>query len=139
MVAGALLWRQNGNVPASLTGPDGVLRIREALMVAALLLGGAVLVNWAQQRGLTGLLVGTGLAALADAHAPMASLVSLFGAGQLNAPQLFLGVMVALSANALTRGTVAWVSGGWRFGSGVALALGANLMVAWTWVLAVGV
>ncbi len=139
LVAGALLWRQNGNVPASLTGPDGVLRIREALMVAALLLGGAVLVNWAQQRGLTGLLVGTGLAALADAHAPMASLVSLFGAGRLNAPQLFLGVMVALSANALTRGTVAWVSGGWRFGSGVALALGANLMVAWTWVLAVGV
>ena len=68
LVAGALLWRQNGNVPASLTGPDGVLRIREALMVAALLLGGAALVNWAQQRGLTGLLVGTGLAALADAH-----------------------------------------------------------------------
>lgn len=138
VVLGALLWRQDGGVPASLAGQAAVLRVREAVMVAALLLGGAVLVNWAQQRGMTGLLLGTGVAALADAHAPMASLMALFGAGRLTATQLFLGAMVAISANGLTRSAVAWLSGGWRFGTGVALALLLNLAVAWAWVLGVG-
>jgi len=104
-------------------------------MVAALLLGGAILVNWAQQGGVTSLLVGIGVAALADAHAPMASLLSLFGAGHLSHAHLILGIMVAMSANAITRTTVAVVSGGWRFGAGVALALCLNLVVGWGWVV----
>ncbi|MGE5451339.1 MAG: MgtC/SapB family protein [Acidobacteriota bacterium] len=135
LILGALLWRQDGAMPASLSGQEAVLRIREAVMVVALLLGGAVVVNAAQQRGMTGLLLGTGVAALADAHAPVASLMSLFSAGRLTAEQLFLGVLVAISANALTRSAVAGLSGGWRFGVGVALALAVNLTVAWGWVL----
>jgi uncharacterized membrane protein (DUF4010 family) len=116
------------------SAPRAVLRLREALMVAALLLGGSILVNWAQQGGVTSLLMGIGVAALADAHAPMASLLSLFGAGHLSHAHLILGIMVAMSANAITRSTVAVVSGGWRFGVGVASALGLNLVVGWAWV-----
>ena len=134
MLLGAMLWRQDGHgVPSS--APRSVLRLREALMVAGLLLGGAILVNWAQQRGMTSLLMGIGVAALADAHAPMASLLSLFGAGHLSHDHLILGIMVAMSANAITRSTVAVVSGGWRFGAGVAFALGLNLLVGWAWVV----
>ena len=103
-------------------------------MVALLLVGGAVLVNLAQQLGTTGVMLGTAIAALADAHAPMASLLSLFGAGHLSHAHLILGIMVAKSANAITRSTVAVVSGGWRFGVGVASALGLNLVVGWAWV-----
>lgn len=134
LVMGAMLWRHNGAVPIQ-SDPHAVLRLREAVLVAGLLLGGALIVNWAQQRGLNGLLVGTGVAALADAHAPMASLMALFGAGHLTAHHLLLGVMVAISANGLTRSAVACLAGGWRYGASVALALTVNLAVAWAWVL----
>ena len=134
LLLGGLLWRQDGHSQHQ-SSPRAVLRLREALMVAALLMGGAILVNWAQQGGVTSLLVGIGVAALADAHAPMASLLSLFGAGHLSHAHLILGIMVAMSANAITRSTVAVVSGGWRFGSGVAVALGLNLLVGWAWLL----
>ena len=133
MLLGAVLWRQDGHSHHQ-SAPRAVLRLREALMVAALLLGGSILVNWAQQGGVTSLLMGIGVAALADAHAPMASLLSLFGAGHLSHAHLILGIMVAMSANAITRSTVAVVSGGWRFGVGVASALGLNLVVGWAWV-----
>ena len=103
-------------------------------MVAALLMGGAVLVEWAQQRGLTGLLLGTGLAALADAHAPMASLVSLFGAGRLERAPVVSGG----DGGPQRQCPDTWLGGlgvrGWRFGAGVTLALVLNLMVAWAWV-----
>ena len=101
-------------------------------MVAALLFGGSVLVYWAQQGGVSGLLLGTGVAALADAHAPMASLMSLYAAGKLTAPLLMTGIMVALSANAVTRASVASLSGGWRFGAGVTVVLVLNLVVGWS-------
>ena len=133
VVLGVLLWRQDGGAPATLAGQDAVLRIREAVMVAALLLGGAVLVNWAQQRGMTGLLLGTGVAALADAHAPMASLMALADAGRISPAWLSLGVMVALGANGITRTAVAFLSGGARFGTAVGGILVLNLLCVGGW------
>ncbi len=135
VVLGVLLWRQDGGAPATLAGQDAVLRIREAVMVAALLLGGAVLVNWAQQRGMTGLLLGTGVAALADAHAPMASLMALADAGRISPAWLSLGVMVALGANGITRTAVAFLSGGARFGLAVGGILALNLLVVGVWLV----
>ena len=133
VVLGVLLWRQDGGAPATLAGQDAVLRLREAVMVAALLLGGAVLVNWAQQRGMTGLLLGTGVAALADAHAPMASLMALADAGRISPAWLSLGVMVALGANGITRTAVAFLSGGARFGTAVGGILVLNLLCVGGW------
>ena len=101
--------------------------------MAALLLAGAVVVSLAQQHGVRGLLWGTGVAALADAHAPMASLLSLYGASQLSAAHLLTGLMVAVSANAVTRAGAATLSGGRRFGLGVAAALVLNVLGAWAW------
>jgi uncharacterized membrane protein (DUF4010 family) len=134
LIMGGLAWRHGGPMPPQPAQP-AVLRLREAVMVAALLLAGAILVNLAQQRGVGSLLVGTAVAALADAHAPMASLMTLFGAGQLNGAHLLWGLMTAISANALTRAGVAALAGGWRFGLGVAAALLVNLAVTWAWVL----
>lgn len=131
---GVLLWRR-GEGGQSLGETREVLRIREAAMVAGLLMGGAVLVNLARQHGMAGLMLGTGVAAIADAHAPMASLMSLFGAGHLSAPNLRMGVLVALSVNGVTRSAVAFVAGGPRFGWGVMLALAANLVVVWAYAL----
>lgn len=112
----------------------GVLKLREALLVAGLLLGGAVLLGWAQHRGVSGLLLGTAVAALADAHAPMVSLMSMHGAGALSVSHLLLGLMVALSVNGVTRSIAGWLAGGCAFGVRVAGALLLNIGLAWVFV-----
>lgn len=137
LVLGGLLWRHVETAVLARPEQPAVLRLREALSMAALLLAGAVVVSLAQQYGVGGLLWGAAVAALADAHAPMASLLSLYGAGQLSVSHLMTGLMVAVSANALTRAGAATLSGGRRFGLGVAAALTVNVLGAWVW-LAVG-
>jgi uncharacterized membrane protein (DUF4010 family) len=103
---------------------SGPLRLREALLVVSLLGAVSVLVGWAQQRfGDAGLLAGTALAALADAHAPVVALGGLSAAGQLSSAEVPTGVLVAVAANAVTRGATAFVAGGRRYGSVVAGAL----------------
>lgn len=133
-VIGLTLWRRAVGGATDPTTPQSggrVLRLREAVLVAALLVGGAVLVQWAQQQGSAGLLAATGIAALADAHAPVVALLSLHRAGQLGLHLGVAGVLVAVSVNSLTRTVVAAVSGGSRFGIGLAGALLANLAVVW--------
>lgn len=134
LALGVVLWRR-GEAVKPWVETHEVLRIREAALVAGLLMGGALLVNLARQHGVAGLMLGTGVAAIADAHAPMASLMSLFGAGHLSAPNLRMGLLVALSVNGLTRSAAAFVAGGARFGWGVTLALAVNLVVVWGYAL----
>lgn len=134
LTLGALLWQHQGGEVVPASGQRNVLRLREAVMVALLLVGAALVVSYAQKQGVGGLLLGTGVAAIADAQAPMASLLAMYGAGTLPAEHLLMGLMVALSVNSTTRGTVACVSGGWRFGVVVAAALAANMVMGWAWV-----
>ena len=106
---------------------QGPLRVREALIVAALLAVVAVGVTWAQQRfGTLGLFGGTALAALADAHAPVAALAALQSAGTLEAATLVLGVLLAVAANSATRSVAAFTAGGRGYG----LALASSLLVS---------
>lgn len=112
---------------------DRVLRLREALLVAALLLGGALLVQWARGWGELGLVAGVAVAALADAHAPVVAVLSLQQSGQLVLAQAMQAVLTAVSVNSLTRTMVAFMAGGVRFGLAVGGALALNLLVAWAW------
>jgi uncharacterized membrane protein (DUF4010 family) len=106
---------------------QGPLRVREALIVAALLAVVAVGVAWAQQRfGTLGLLGGTALAGLADAHAPVAALAALQSAGTLEAATLVLGVLLAVAANSATRSVAAFTAGGRGYG----LAIASSLLVS---------
>ena len=102
-------------------------------MVGALLMGGAVLVNLAQQRGELGLMVGTAIAALADAHAPMVALMSMSGSGLIGPDLAMSGVLLAITVNSASRSVAAWVAGGWTYGLVVATALAVNVALAWTW------
>ena len=81
-------------------------------------------------------MTGTALAALADAHAPVAALATLFAQGEVDAAALRLGVLAAVSANAATRVLTARVAGGHGFGARMALSLlastGAAVVVAAT-------
>ncbi|KPF95740.1 hypothetical protein IP87_16125, partial [beta proteobacterium AAP121] len=105
------------------------------LAVAALLGAVAVGVAWAQRQfGNTGLLLGTALAALADAHAPVAAAAARHGSAEVDAAVLRQVVLVAVGTNALTRTVTAFVAGGRRYGLGIGASLvlstGAALAVA---------
>ena len=107
------------------------LRPREAFTVALALALVALLVGTAQRHfGDTGLQVGIALAALVDAHAPVASLASLHAAGTLSADQFVRGVLVAVGTNTLTRCMVALAAGGRAYALRVAAALVASLACA---------
>jgi len=80
--------------------------------------------------GDTGLQVGIALAALVDAHAPVASLASLHAAGTLSVDQFVRGVLVAVGTNTLTRCMVALAAGGRAYALRVAAALVASLACA---------
>ncbi|MDL2337462.1 MAG: DUF4010 domain-containing protein [Pseudomonadota bacterium] len=119
--------------PADLPPQKGsALRPREALLVALLLGLVALLVGNAQHRfGDAGLMVSIGIAALVDAHAPVASLASLHAAGGMPTNRVVLGVLIAITANSLTRCAVAAVAGGRAYALRVGAALMAGLTVAW--------
>lgn len=108
------------------------LRLREAITVAALLLAVAAAVTWAQARfGASGLWAGTALAALADAHAPIAAVMSLHQAGAVSTPDSVQVVLLAVSVNTASRCVVAALAGGARFALWVSAVLVASVGAAW--------
>ncbi|MDN6886567.1 DUF4010 domain-containing protein [Variovorax sp. CAN2819] len=113
------------------------LRPREALAVALALALVALLVGSAQRHfGDAGLQAGIALAALVDAHAPVASLASLHAAGTLTTDLFIQGVLVAVGTNTLTRCAVAFGAGGRAYALRVGVALLASLgcaCIAATW------
>ncbi|MCZ8175220.1 MAG: DUF4010 domain-containing protein [Burkholderiaceae bacterium] len=138
LAAVALWWRSPRGKVAAPAGnaARGPLRVREAVAVATLLAVVAVAVAWAQREfGALGALGGTALAALVDAHAPVAALASLHAAGSLGGGALLQGVLVAVAANSATRALAAFSAGGRDFGSLVAgsllLSTGGAATVAW--------
>lgn len=138
-VAALSLWRAGDNGRAAVLGERSALQLREALLVALLLAGVALLVGQAQQRfGHAGVLASVAIAALADAHAPVASLLSLFAARQLDAQTLLSGTLLAVAVNTLTRLVTAFAAGGAAYAlrvaaallTGLAAAAGASLLAA---------
>lgn len=139
LLIGGLLWRRAPDAPPLVLPPGRqVLRLREAATVGALLIAGAVVVNLAQQHGDMGLMLGTAVAALADAHAPMVALMSMSGGGQIGPELAMSGVLLAISVNSVTRSVAAWVAGGRAYGLGVAAALGVNVALVWAWHVGLG-
>lgn len=117
--------------PAAGDAPGGGLRVREALAVAGLIAGVTVAIGWIQTRaGGSGVLAGSALAGLADAHAPVASLATLHGEGRLPADTLLLGVGLAIAVNSLTRLVVAWQAGGVAFARSLAWPLAGSVLAA---------
>ena len=110
-----------------------VLPVGTGVVLLLLLAALALLVSQAQRLfGDAGALATAALAALADAHSPIASLLSLFQAQRLDAQTLRQGVLVALAANTVTRLVTAFVSGGAAYALRVGPALLAGLAAAAT-------
>ena len=129
VLAGAwtLRARDGDAAAAPPSDPRRPLRLREALLVAALLLGVSMAVGWLRSRfGTQGLLAGSALAALADAHAPIAAAFGLQGQGAIDARDALTAVLVAAGVNSASRGVVAVATGGAAYGARVGAALGAS-------------
>lgn len=133
---GALRARGAAAVPATAATTHGPLRLREAALLALLLGAVTVGVSWAERTfGALGLLGSTALAALADAHSPIAALGALQAAGTLSAEAVRDGALLAVATNAVTRSVTAFAAGGRAYGARVALSLllstGAAALAAW--------
>jgi uncharacterized membrane protein (DUF4010 family) len=128
-------WLGKGLAPALRAGPAAArrpLRLREALLVALLLLAVSAAVAWAQVHfGNAGLWTSTALTALADAHAPIAASFVLHHAGTLAAGDTLRAALLAVSVNTASRCVVAALSGGALYGWRVARVLVLSAAAAW--------
>lgn len=138
LVLGLILWRMQRqharSDSGSKAGEQPVLRLVEAVQVCTLLVAGSVFVQWAHASAPGGALLGVGIAAVADAHAPMAALLSMHESGSIPEILLLQGLLLAIGVNSVTRTGVAALSGGHRYALGLALTFALSLAVAGSWV-----
>jgi uncharacterized membrane protein (DUF4010 family) len=99
-----------------------------ALAIGLVLLFSAMLQDWF---GPAGLLIVSATAGLADAHAPSISAASLAATGKLSAEAAVMPILVALSANAISKLVMAIVSGGKAFAQKFIPALIFQVLMIW--------
>ena len=106
--------------------------VKAALMLAAViaivLLASAALTAWFGQAGLV---VASGVAGLADAHASTISVASMAAAGKLSAESAVLPILVAFSVNACSKAVMAVISGGKNFSRQVIPGLIVQVSATW--------
>jgi uncharacterized membrane protein (DUF4010 family) len=99
-----------------------------ALSFGLVLIVSAMLQDWLGQAGLVIL---SGTAGLADAHAPSISLASLVSTGKLSPEAAVIPILVAFSANAISKLVMAIVSGGRAFAIKFIPALTVQVLMVW--------
>ncbi len=103
-----------------------------ALLVTAVMFISAFL---ADRYGAMGATIGVALVGFADAHASTASAATLALNGTLSGSEAMLTIMLAISANTLSKAIVAFATGGKAFGFRVVFGL--MMMMAALWVIVV--
>jgi uncharacterized membrane protein (DUF4010 family) len=137
--AGALAtWRGSRTEVRAHTGEGRAFHLATAVVFAATLTGvlmlAAALTDLA---GSTGLVLGVGLAGLADTHSAAISAGTLASSGAVTPDAAALAVIVAFSANTLTKVVVARATGTSRFVRALVPGLVTTIAVAWVGFLAV--
>ena len=117
---------------ADLNQPSRSFSVKTALIlafvIAIVLVASAALKSWFGQAGLV---FASGLAGLADVHAPTIAVASLGAAGKISAQSAVIPILVAFSVNAASKAIAAIVSGGKLFARQVIPSL--VLQVSATW------
>lgn len=128
-----LLARTDRSAGSDAEGPGegSALRLREALSVAVLLAVVALVVGSAGHRfGEAGVWASVAITALADAHAPVASLAAMRAGDGISLPQFAAGALLAIGSNTLMRCAVAAASGGTAYALRITAVMLASFMVA---------
>lgn len=106
--------------------------VKTAMMLAAIiavaLLASAALNTWFGQAGLV---IASGVAGLADAHAATISVASLALANKLAAADAVIAILVAFSVNAFSKVVAAIITGGREFAQKVTLGIVIQVAAIW--------
>jgi uncharacterized membrane protein (DUF4010 family) len=122
---------------AEMAKPERSFSVKTAIMLAVIialaLLVSAALKTWFGQAGL---ILASGVAGIADAHAATISVASLALAGKLSAADAVVPILVAFSVNATSKVVAAFATGGREYGRQVSLGIiiqVSSIWIAW-WV-----
>lgn len=99
-----------------------------ALLVTAVMFVAALLVD---RYGTAGASIGIAVAGLADAHSSSASAATLAAHGSMSNAAAMVSILLAITANTVSKAVVAFVSGGKAFGLRVGLGLVVMLAALW--------
>jgi uncharacterized membrane protein (DUF4010 family) len=128
----ALAWRQTPR-PSSEFRPEGqAFSLKKALLFACILSAFTTLANWLSNAwGELGIWAAALFAGFADVHAATASVLSAGVVHDLSAQQLSVAILLAYSANTLSKCLAAWIAGGSRYGASTSAGLLFIVMAAW--------
>ncbi len=102
-------------------------------LIALVLVASAALNQWFGQ---TGLVIGSALVGLVDAHSPAVSIASLVVSHQIDLGNAALPILAAFSLNAFAKSIVAVATGGKAFALKVLPSLFIQVVAVWlAWVL----
>lgn len=117
---------------AEMTNPGRSFSVKTALtlalIIALALLASAALKTWFGQAGL---ILASGVAGLADAHAATISVASLALAGKIAAKEAVLPILVAFSINAASKMIVAAFTGGGEYGRKMSFVIMIQILSVW--------
>jgi uncharacterized membrane protein (DUF4010 family) len=122
----------HGSKSRTLSPPTKTFSATTALMLATVI--GAVLIissslkNWF---GLAGLIAVSGIAGLADVHAPTIAVATLVASGKLVASYAAIPILVAFSFNSFTKACMAAISGTRQFWLPVSSGLMVQVIFTW--------
>ena len=100
---------------------SGSFKLTHALLIAGLIAGVSLLAAWLGHIfGHTGALAAAVMVALAEVQAAAAGVAQLFANGSMQVEVARWGIGAVLAASCISKGVLALVSGGWRYGAWVA-------------------
>lgn len=99
-----------------------------ASMIAIVLIVSAALKAWFGQNGL---IIASGVAGLADSHAPSITVATMAAAGKISAENAVIPILVALSLNTCSKALIAVWSGSKTFAAQVILGLIIQVVALW--------
>jgi uncharacterized membrane protein (DUF4010 family) len=133
VVAGGFFAIRSARTP--LEGPVEVgrpINIKTALVFAATVTAVLFISALITRRfGKAGLLAACAVAGFADVHATSISVAALVAAGKLSARDAMIPILAAFTTNSITKGVLAFASGGWQFALPVVIGLAAVVAAMW--------
>lgn len=130
LVSGAA-FRRSDTLPEPMAHRDA-FSLWQSVLLALLLSGLTALVAWAQTAyGQTALYTATALAALADAHAAVAAVMSLATKDSHQTSLVLPAVLLAFTTNSLSKIVAAYSAGGVRYGNLTASGLVVIVVALW--------
>ena len=126
-------FRTSGEVAdADHEGSGHAFDLKSALVVAVSLSAVFVLAAALDLRfGGRGATMAAGIAGFADAHAAAASVAALVAAGNMNARDCLIPILIGLTTNTVSKATLAVVSGGSRFALRILPGLALSMLATW--------